>query len=220
MYFGMFGAVFFLSQYLQLVLGNRALQAGLKLLLWTGSVMVVSPLAGVLSARYGSRPFLAAGLALQAAALGVDRADRHDDDQLHDRDRAVHLRRQRDGARLRPVGERDPRRRARPTRPARPRAPRTRSARSAASSASRCSRPSSPAPAATRPATRSSAAWSRRSGSASRCSARGARAGGGALATGGGRRRRGRPGERRGRRAAPARPRHLNPISHAPGDRR
>jgi EmrB/QacA subfamily drug resistance transporter len=69
MYFGMFGAVFFLSQYLQLVLGNSALQAGLKLLLWTGSVMVVSPIAGVLSSRFGSRPFLVAGLVLQAAAL-------------------------------------------------------------------------------------------------------------------------------------------------------
>jgi len=69
MYFGMFGSIFFLSQYLQLVLGNSALQAGLKLLLWTGAVMVVSPLAGVLSARFGSRPFLAAGLTLQAAAL-------------------------------------------------------------------------------------------------------------------------------------------------------
>ena len=31
MYFGMFGAIFFLSQYLQLVLGNSALDAGLKL---------------------------------------------------------------------------------------------------------------------------------------------------------------------------------------------
>jgi EmrB/QacA subfamily drug resistance transporter len=69
MYFGMFGAIFFLSQYLQLVLGNSALQAGLKLLLWTGAVMVVSPVAGVLSAKYGSRGFLVAGLALQAAAL-------------------------------------------------------------------------------------------------------------------------------------------------------
>jgi EmrB/QacA subfamily drug resistance transporter len=69
MYFGMFGSIFFLSQYLQLVLGNSALQAGLKLLLWTGSVMIVSPIAGILSARIGSRPFLAAGLTLQAAAL-------------------------------------------------------------------------------------------------------------------------------------------------------
>ena len=46
-----------------------ALHAGLKLLLWTGSVMVVSPIAGVLSSRFGSRPFLVAGLVLQAAAL-------------------------------------------------------------------------------------------------------------------------------------------------------
>jgi EmrB/QacA subfamily drug resistance transporter len=69
-YFGMFGSIFFLTQYMQLVLGNSPLQAGLKLLVWTGTTMVVSPLAGVLSARYGSRPFLAAGLALQAAALG------------------------------------------------------------------------------------------------------------------------------------------------------
>ncbi len=69
MYFGMFGSVFFLSQYLQNVLGNTPFHAGLKLLVWTGSTMVVSPLAGILSARLGSRPFLVAGLGLQAASL-------------------------------------------------------------------------------------------------------------------------------------------------------
>ncbi len=69
MYFGMFGSIFFLTQYMQLVLGNSPLQAGLKLLVWTGSTMLVSPVAGVLSARYGSRRFIAAGLASQAAAL-------------------------------------------------------------------------------------------------------------------------------------------------------
>ena len=69
MYFGMFGAIFFPSQYLQLVLGNSALQAGLKLLLWTGSVMIVSPISGVRSARRSSRGFLVAGLSLRAAAL-------------------------------------------------------------------------------------------------------------------------------------------------------
>jgi predicted MFS family arabinose efflux permease len=69
MYFGMFGSIFFLTQYLQIVLGNSPLQAGLKLLVWTGTTMIVAPLAGVFSARYGSRPFLAAGLALQATAL-------------------------------------------------------------------------------------------------------------------------------------------------------
>ena len=69
MYFGMFGSIFFLSQYMQNVLGNTPLQAGLKLLVWTGASMVVAPLAGVFSERLGSRPFMFAGLSLQAGAL-------------------------------------------------------------------------------------------------------------------------------------------------------
>jgi EmrB/QacA subfamily drug resistance transporter len=70
MYFGMFGSIFFLSQFLQNVLHNTPLQAGVKLLVWTGATMVVAPLAGFFSERYGSRLFMAAGLALQAIALG------------------------------------------------------------------------------------------------------------------------------------------------------
>jgi EmrB/QacA subfamily drug resistance transporter len=69
MYFGMFGSIFFLSQYMQNVLHNTPLQAGLKLLVWTGATMIVAPLAGVFSERLGSRPFMFAGLALQAGAL-------------------------------------------------------------------------------------------------------------------------------------------------------
>jgi EmrB/QacA subfamily drug resistance transporter len=70
MYFGMFGSIFFLSQYLQNVLGNTPLQAGVKLLVWTGATMVVAPLAGFFSERFGSRLFMVAGLSLQAIALG------------------------------------------------------------------------------------------------------------------------------------------------------
>jgi MFS family permease len=70
MYFGMFGSIFFLSQFLQNVLHNSPLEAGVKLLVWTGATMVVSPLAGFFSERYGSRPFMVAGLGLQAIALG------------------------------------------------------------------------------------------------------------------------------------------------------
>ena len=70
MYFGMFGSIFFLSQFLQNVLHNTPLEAGVKLLVWTGAVMVVAPVAGFLSERYGSRLFMIAGLALQAIALG------------------------------------------------------------------------------------------------------------------------------------------------------
>jgi predicted MFS family arabinose efflux permease len=69
MYFGMFGSIFFLSQFLQNVLHNSPLQAGVKLLVWTGASMVVSPLAGFFSERYGSRLFMVAGLGLQATAL-------------------------------------------------------------------------------------------------------------------------------------------------------
>ncbi len=69
MYFGMFGSIFFLSQFMQNVLHNTPLQAGLKLLVWTGATMLVAPLAGVFSERLGSRPFMVGGLALQAGAL-------------------------------------------------------------------------------------------------------------------------------------------------------
>jgi EmrB/QacA subfamily drug resistance transporter len=70
MYFGMFGSIFFLSQFLQNVLGNTPLQAGVKLLVWTGATMVTAPLAGFFSERYGSRLFMVAGLSLQAIGLG------------------------------------------------------------------------------------------------------------------------------------------------------
>ena len=70
MYFGMFGSIFFLSQFLQNVLHNTPLEAGVKLLVWTGAVMVVAPVSGFLSERYGSRVFMIAGLSLQAIALG------------------------------------------------------------------------------------------------------------------------------------------------------
>lgn len=70
MYFGMFGSIFFLSQFLQDVLHNSPLEAGVKLLTWTGAIMVVAPLAGFLSERYGSRWFMVVGLGLQAVALG------------------------------------------------------------------------------------------------------------------------------------------------------
>jgi EmrB/QacA subfamily drug resistance transporter len=70
MYFGMFGSIFFMSQYLQNVLGNSALQAGVKMLVWTGSTMLVAPLAGYFSEKLGARFFMVAGLTLQAIALG------------------------------------------------------------------------------------------------------------------------------------------------------
>jgi EmrB/QacA subfamily drug resistance transporter len=69
MYFGMFGSVFLLAQFFQTAQHYTALQAGLRTLPWTGMPMLVAPVAGILSDRLGSRPLMAAGLALQAVAL-------------------------------------------------------------------------------------------------------------------------------------------------------
>ena len=62
MYFGMFGSIFFLSQFMQNVLDNSPLEAGLKLLVWTGATMIVAPLAGVFSEKLGARWFMVAGV--------------------------------------------------------------------------------------------------------------------------------------------------------------
>jgi EmrB/QacA subfamily drug resistance transporter len=67
MYAGLFGALFLMSQLLQTALGYTPLEAGLRLLPWTASPMVIAPLAGTLAQRYGNRPLMTAGLALQAA---------------------------------------------------------------------------------------------------------------------------------------------------------
>jgi EmrB/QacA subfamily drug resistance transporter len=70
MYASLFGAVFLMAQFLQSALGQSPLGAGIRLLPWTGAPMVIAPLAGALSERYGNRPFMVLGLALQAIGLG------------------------------------------------------------------------------------------------------------------------------------------------------
>ncbi|MEV4433601.1 DHA2 family efflux MFS transporter permease subunit [Streptomyces sp. NPDC049555] len=69
MFFGMFGSIFLLSQFLQNVLHYSPTEAGLRMLPWTAMPMVAAPLSGVLADRIGSRPVVAAGLALQATGL-------------------------------------------------------------------------------------------------------------------------------------------------------
>jgi EmrB/QacA subfamily drug resistance transporter len=64
----LFGAVFFLPQFLQTGLGQGPLEAALRLGPWTGTLFVVAP-AGALADRIGERPLLVAGLALQAAGM-------------------------------------------------------------------------------------------------------------------------------------------------------
>jgi len=65
----LFSAVFFLSQYLQAVLGSDPLRAGLQLLPWTATLFIVGPLAGRLVDKVGERPLVVIGLSLQAIGL-------------------------------------------------------------------------------------------------------------------------------------------------------
>jgi len=70
MFFGMFGSIFLLSQFLQVVQHYSPLQAGVRTLPWTAMPVLVTPIAGTLSDRIGGRVLLALGLALQATGLG------------------------------------------------------------------------------------------------------------------------------------------------------
>jgi EmrB/QacA subfamily drug resistance transporter len=65
----LFGVLFLMMQFLQTALGYSPLEAGIRTLPWTGAPMVVSPIAGALADRYGAKPFMIAGLALQAIGL-------------------------------------------------------------------------------------------------------------------------------------------------------
>jgi MFS family permease len=62
----LYAAVFFIAQFFQTGLDNDPLGAGLRLLPWTATLFFVAPVAGKLVDRFGERPFLVTGLALQA----------------------------------------------------------------------------------------------------------------------------------------------------------
>jgi len=65
----LFCGVFFLAQFMQTGLGSGPLEAGLRLLPWTGTLFFVAPIAGALVDRFGERPFLVAGPLLQATGM-------------------------------------------------------------------------------------------------------------------------------------------------------
>ncbi|MGZ4382735.1 MAG: MFS transporter, partial [Gaiellaceae bacterium] len=69
MFFGMFGSIFLLAQFLQTVQGYSPLQAGLRILPWTMAPIFIAPIAGAYSDRIGGRPLMAVGLSLQAIGL-------------------------------------------------------------------------------------------------------------------------------------------------------
>jgi EmrB/QacA subfamily drug resistance transporter len=70
MFFGVFGAVFLLAQFLQLVMGYSPFQAGLRTLPWTAMPAFVAPLGALWAERVGGRRVVALGLGLQAVGLG------------------------------------------------------------------------------------------------------------------------------------------------------
>jgi EmrB/QacA subfamily drug resistance transporter len=68
-FFALFGSLFFLTQYLQFVLGYSALEAGLRVAPIALVLIVVSPLAGRLVNRVGNKVLVVAGMSIVAVGL-------------------------------------------------------------------------------------------------------------------------------------------------------
>jgi EmrB/QacA subfamily drug resistance transporter len=63
------GSLFMITQLFQIGLGHSPLQAGVRILAWNATLMVVSPIAGALSEKFGDRPFIVLGIVLQVIGL-------------------------------------------------------------------------------------------------------------------------------------------------------
>jgi EmrB/QacA subfamily drug resistance transporter len=66
----LFGALFLMSQFFQIAQGRTPLATGAGLLVWSAWGFFVAPAAARAAGRYGNRPFMLAGLTLQALGLG------------------------------------------------------------------------------------------------------------------------------------------------------
>ena len=64
-----FGAVFFMSQFLQNGLGYGPLAAGLRLMPWGATTIIVPQLAGRLIGRFGERRFVVGGMSLHGSSM-------------------------------------------------------------------------------------------------------------------------------------------------------
>ena len=100
MFFGTFGAIFLLSQFFQTAQGLGPFEAGARTLPWTAMPMFVAPIAGMLGSRIGTRPLMAAGMALQAVGLAWLAVISSPTTPFVDADRPVRAGRDRHGARL------------------------------------------------------------------------------------------------------------------------
>jgi EmrB/QacA subfamily drug resistance transporter len=68
-FFTLFGSLFVLTQYLQLVQGYSPLSAGLRALPFALAMAAVSPVSPLIAARLGTRVIMAAGMALMGLGL-------------------------------------------------------------------------------------------------------------------------------------------------------
>ncbi len=68
-FFSLFGSLFVLTQYLQLVHGYSPLAAGVRALPFAGAMVVVAPVSTLAAKRLGSKVVIAAGLLLLATGL-------------------------------------------------------------------------------------------------------------------------------------------------------
>jgi len=64
-----FSGAFLVAQFFQIGLGYSPLEAGLRVLPWTATPMLIAPIGGALSDRFGRRPLLFVGLLLQATGF-------------------------------------------------------------------------------------------------------------------------------------------------------
>jgi len=70
-FFALFGMTFFLSLYLQNVVGYDPVATGVRLVPFTVMILLIAPVSGRLSDRYGSRWFMAGGTALLGGGLAM-----------------------------------------------------------------------------------------------------------------------------------------------------
>jgi EmrB/QacA subfamily drug resistance transporter len=69
MFFGMFGMFFLLTQYLQIVRGYSALEAGFRTLPFAITMMVAAPSAAALTARFGNRVIVPLGMTIAGTGM-------------------------------------------------------------------------------------------------------------------------------------------------------
>jgi Na+/melibiose symporter-like transporter len=68
-FFAMFGSMFLITQYLQIVLGFSALEAGLRMLPMAGVMLITAPMAPRLAEKVGTKVVVGGGLLLAAGAM-------------------------------------------------------------------------------------------------------------------------------------------------------